>query len=738
MRLLASSDNAQLDSTTITVRGTTPLPTKPGLVRNLTLTAGNGSAAASWSAPSSGGSASSYEVRYRRTTVSNWTSAGSVTVTSKTITSLTKGASYRVGIRACNAGGCGSWISGTVTPPLPPGPVRNLALTAGSAGAAASWSAPSSGGSASSYEVRYKRTTVSNWTSAGSVTVTSKTITGLTKGASYNVGVRACNVGGCGSWVSGTVTPPLPPGSVGNLTLTAGNTSAAASWDSPSSGGSASSYEVRYKRTTVSNWTNAGSVTVTSKTITGLTKGASYQVGVRACNAGGCGSWISGTVTLSTNTPTPPGPVRNLRLTAGNASATANWSAPSTGGAPTSYKVRYKLSTASGWPDPESVTETSKTINNLTNGALYDVGVRACNLGGCGGWVSGTVTPAEPITPTPTPTPTPISTTCQAVEFTTPMRPGTTIEHDGNWSTACRHFRFLVSTTTHMIADLDGATSLQLRKSSSDWRRTLHDYGRSSSNPEPDGLATRIGRTVPTGWYVLVAKLDNPQSGGPGKSLDLDIYGHDAAMLDGAHQPDFAVGYQLNDNLTQDMEDELREGIRLWDNALSPGWPDINFCEWPDLPKTNDACVVLNYDKQVVAMRMASPDECGKVVACVGHTPPIGSDPHLINVVLRLENPGTGFHYVKEIDARFFWTKDSSLHLQNVRGTPGYYYWHLRGTVLHEIGHTIGAADQKEGAPRRFRYSLMGVGWPGDHTKIPDSAVEIVHQLYRHAGARKH
>ncbi len=293
-----------------------------------------------------------------------------------------------------------------------------------------------------------------------------------------------------------------------------------------------------------------------------------------------------------------------------------------------------------------------------------------------------------------------------------------------------------------MIADLDGDTSLQLRKTSSDWRRTLQDYGRSSSNPEPNGLATRIGRTVPAGWYVLVAKLDNPQSGGPGKKLGLDIYGHDAALLDGAHQPDFAVGYQLNDNLTQDMEDELRWAIKVWDDALSPGWPDINFCEWPERPKTNDACVLLNYDKQVVSMRMASPYECGDVVACVAHNPPSGSDPHLINVVLRLENPGTGILYddPKRPKVVFVWTKNYNLHLDPVPLLPGRYYWWLGGTMLHEVGHTIGAEDQGSHTLARFREdAIMGFGWDNeDYTAITSDDIEIIHQLYRHAGGGKH
>jgi hypothetical protein len=82
----------------------------------------------------------------------------------------------------------------------------------------------------------------------------------------------------------------------------------------------------------------------------------------------------------------PPGQPTNVVATAGNASAGLTWSAPSTGGAVTSYTITpYIGSTAqtptvvSGSPAP-----TSATVTGLTNGTTYTFTVTASNGNGTG------------------------------------------------------------------------------------------------------------------------------------------------------------------------------------------------------------------------------------------------------------------------------------------------------------------------------------------------------------------
>ena len=64
------------------------------------------------------------------------------------------------------------------------------------------WTAPADGGSAiTDYDVRYKRSSSSTWSShAFTGTGTATTISGLTTGTTYNVQVRAGNAAGKGDW----------------------------------------------------------------------------------------------------------------------------------------------------------------------------------------------------------------------------------------------------------------------------------------------------------------------------------------------------------------------------------------------------------------------------------------------------------------------------------------------------------------------------------------------------------
>ncbi len=96
--------------------------------------------------------------------------------------------------------------------------------------------------------------------------------------------------------------------------------------------------------------------------------------------------------------PTPaPGQVTGVTATAERAAATVSWTAPSSGGAPTSYVVTPYLgataqtsTTVTGTPPA-----TGATVKNLTPGASYTFRVRAANANGSGPLSnpSGAVTP---------------------------------------------------------------------------------------------------------------------------------------------------------------------------------------------------------------------------------------------------------------------------------------------------------------------------------------------------------
>jgi hypothetical protein len=101
---------------------------------------------------------------------------------------------------------------------------------------------------------------------------------------------------------------------------------------------------------------------------------------------------------LFTHAP-PPGPPTGVAATAGQASATVAWTAPASGGAPTSYSVQPRVNgVASG--SPKTVTgsppATSATITGLTAGTAYTFVVTGANAGGAGTASS----PSNAVTPT--------------------------------------------------------------------------------------------------------------------------------------------------------------------------------------------------------------------------------------------------------------------------------------------------------------------------------------------------
>ena len=188
-----------------------------------------------------------------------------------------------------------------------------------------------------------------------------------------------------------------------------------------SDGGSAiTRYEIHYKTNSApdapgsgsdpaTGWVQHGTYTPTLFNFydfAGMTNGTTYNVRVRARNAVGDGPWSATATATPADAPAAP---TALMLTAGDTQLSATWTAPADpAGAPvTSYQVHYKTNAAtdrdgtagdptSGWIDDNvSITGTTATITNLTNGTAYNVRVGAVNRIGRGSWsVPKTGTPA--------------------------------------------------------------------------------------------------------------------------------------------------------------------------------------------------------------------------------------------------------------------------------------------------------------------------------------------------------
>jgi hypothetical protein len=91
-----------------------------------------------------------------------------------------------------------------------------------------------------------------------------------------------------------------------------------------------------------------------------------------------------------------PGQVTNVSATAGLGQATVSWTAPSSGGAPTSYRITPYIGANAQAPVTVAAPATSKTITGLTGGTTYTFRVAALNEAGAGPESS----PSNAVTPT--------------------------------------------------------------------------------------------------------------------------------------------------------------------------------------------------------------------------------------------------------------------------------------------------------------------------------------------------
>jgi hypothetical protein len=198
------------------------------------------------------------------------------------------------------------WVDVMFTPTAVPGAVTNVTATSGGRTSAnVSWSAPTSGGTVTSYQLTpYIGSAAQTPTTiTGSPPATTTTITGLTNGTTYTFKVRALNPNGSGplSAASNAVTPlnPVAPSVPRDVAAQPASQSARVTWTAPQADGDSAitGYTVTpYVGSTPQTPVQAGA-SATSATVSGLTNGTTYTFRVTAGNAAGTSpAGISGTV----------------------------------------------------------------------------------------------------------------------------------------------------------------------------------------------------------------------------------------------------------------------------------------------------------------------------------------------------------------------------------------------------------------------------------------------------------
>ncbi|MFC4531525.1 DUF7507 domain-containing protein [Sphaerisporangium dianthi] len=217
------------------------------------------------------------------------------------------------------------------------------------------------------------------FTDNGNGTLTIHSMPPRATAATVTVTVVTDGVAGAANYVytSAPGTPSAP-------TATAGVTSATVVWTAPAANGSPiTGYVVTPYRNGVAQAPQSFDASTTTRTLTGLTVGASYTFTVTAINAIGTGA-----ASVQSNAVVPytvPGQPTITAVTAGDLSATLTFTAPSNGSSPiTGYIVTPYIGDVAQTPQSFSGTATTRTATGLTAGTAYTFTVTAVNAAGPG------------------------------------------------------------------------------------------------------------------------------------------------------------------------------------------------------------------------------------------------------------------------------------------------------------------------------------------------------------------
>jgi titin len=409
------ADNAIGNGYASTPASATPL-TVPGAPTNVLAASDSASADVSWSAPASdGGSPVTGYTATAYTSSAGTTAVGTACTTATlacSVTGLTNGTTYYVGVVATNAAGPSVTSNPltAVTPIARPGAPTITGITSGDSYLSVAFTAGSAGGDPiTSYQ--YSLNGGNSWTTA-SGTTSPLIIDGLTDGTSYTVTLRAVSAAGAGAAsasMSGTpYTYPDAP-SASTITANGENDSAVITWAAPAFNGGApisnqtvdgvanSAYTVTAFNdpeagTQIATCTTSGALTCT---LTGLTNGTTYYISIQAGNAAGLSPRSSPRVAVTPSVD--PGAVSAVTAVAGDSQASVSWTAGSTGeSAITNYTVWYSSGGAYTQFTHAASTATAATVTGLTNGTAYTFEVYAVNAQGTGPASS----PSNSVTPT--------------------------------------------------------------------------------------------------------------------------------------------------------------------------------------------------------------------------------------------------------------------------------------------------------------------------------------------------
>ena len=371
----------------------------------------SGTATVLWLRPSTG--ASIVQVK-EHTTPSGWTATATDLSGTQALTPHVavnaSGVAMAVWARTMSIDGITNTVIQAALPPTIPEAPATVTATSGNTQLDVAWAAPVWNGGSAVTGYTATATPVaggSSSTCAGGSSATSCSITGLTNGSAYTVGVTATNGEGAGP--SGAAAAPVTPArrssAPQNVTATPGNGQVDVGWQQPLDNGGSAVTGYTATATPVAGGspsTCTGGSSATSCSITGLTNGAAYTITVTATNVvnSAAGAGASGAATAPVTPRTTPSAPQGVTGTSGDGQVTISFSAPVSDGG--SAITGYTVTASPGGGTCTAVPgATSCTISGLTNGTTYSFTATATNAGGtsAGSSPSVAVTPAAPAAP---------------------------------------------------------------------------------------------------------------------------------------------------------------------------------------------------------------------------------------------------------------------------------------------------------------------------------------------------
>ena len=319
-----------------------------------------------------------YNVQYRKSGTSTWSSAIATSATSLAVSSLTSSTVYEFQVMSSCVSSTSAYSTSvsitTLAPPCStPSGLTSSLVTASSA--TLSWTAVSG---VASYAIQYRGIGTTAWTSATNTT-NSKTITGLNALTDYEFHVQSvCSSSNASVFSASASFTTLAP----QCSIPSGLTSSLITENSVTIGCTAvsgvASYAIQYRALGTSTWTSSTSTT-NSKNITGLIAATVYEFQVQSI----CSSTTKSVFSTSTNFTTLAAsscgvPLGIYATAATTTSFTIQWAAIT--GA-TTYKVQYRKIGGTTWTSV-TTNNTFKNISSLSVATSYEYQVQSiCAVG---------------------------------------------------------------------------------------------------------------------------------------------------------------------------------------------------------------------------------------------------------------------------------------------------------------------------------------------------------------------